>query len=195
MTQTHSLHFVTLLGSLRKGSLNGIVARTLPELAPEGVTITPLGSIADFPHYDQDVQDQGFPAPVLAMAEQIRAADGLIIVTPEYNYSVPGVLKNALDWLSRVTPQPLAGKPVALQTLSPGAIGGARAQYHLRQILVFQDAFVLNKPEVMIGQAMSRFDAEHKTLTDAPTRAFLTSQIAALAALALRVTPDVSAER
>ncbi|MFT9063473.1 MAG: NAD(P)H-dependent oxidoreductase [Acetobacter persici] len=189
MSQTKPLHLVTLLGSLRKESLNAIVARTLPELAPEGITITHLGSVGDFPHYDQDVQEQGFPAPVLAMAEQIRAADGLIIVTPEYNYSIPGVLKNALDWLSRVAPQPLAGKPVALQTVSPGAIGGARAQYHLRQTLVFLDAFVLNKPEVMIGQAMSKFDAENLRLTDEPTRAYLTRQIAALGALARQVSP------
>lgn len=195
MAQTRPLHFVTLLGSLRKGSLNGIVARALPELAPQGVTITELGSVADFPLYNQDVQDQGFPAPVLAMAEQIRAADGLIIVTPEYNYSIPGVLKNALDWLSRVAPQPLAGKPVALQTVSPGAVGGARAQYHLRQMLVFLDAFVLNKPEVMIGQAMSKFDAEQKLLTDDATRAYLTRQIAALAALVQQVTPQASVEK
>ncbi|KXV69620.1 hypothetical protein AD951_05750 [Acetobacter malorum] len=192
MTQPAPLHFVTLLGSLRKGSLNGILARTLPELAPEGITITSLGSVGDFPHYDQDVQEQGFPAPVLAMAEQIRAADGLIIVTPEYNYSVPGGLKNALDWLSRVTPQPLAGKPVAVQTVSPGGIGGARAQYHLRQSLVFLDAFVLNKPEVMIGQAMSKFDTERLELTDQPTRAYLTRQIAALADLTRKITPHKS---
>lgn len=192
MTQSAPLHFVTLLGSLRKGSLNGIVARTLPELAPEGITITPLGAVAEFPHYDQDVQEQGFPAPVLTMAEQIRAADGLIIVTPEYNYSIPGVLKNALDWLSRVTPQPLARKAVALQTVSPGAIGGARAQYHLRQSLVFLDAFVLNRPEVMIGQAMSKFDTDRRELMDQSTRAYLTRQIAALAELAHQIAPHKS---
>ncbi|KXV61953.1 hypothetical protein AD948_00100, partial [Acetobacter senegalensis] len=156
MTQGTPLHFVTLLGSLRKASFNGIVARTLPDLAPEGITIAPLGCISAFPHYNQDVQDAGFPEPVLAMAEQIRAADGVIVVTPEYNYSVPGVLKNALDWLSRVTPQPFAGKPLAIQTASPGAIGGARAQYHLRQSLVFLNAYVLNRPEVMIGQATGK---------------------------------------
>lgn len=191
MTQDTSLHFVTLVGSLRKASLNAVVARALPQLAPEGVRITPLGSIGDFPHYDQDVQEQAFPAPVLAMAEQIRAADGVIIVTPEYNYSTPGVLKNALDWLSRVAPQPLAGKPVALQTVSPGAIGGARAQYHLRQTLVFLDAWVLNKPEVMIGLALEKFDTEKQELTDQKTRAYLTRQIEALADLARKVAPRV----
>ncbi|GAL97934.1 NAD(P)H-dependent oxidoreductase [Acetobacter tropicalis] len=187
MTQETPFRFVTLLGSLRKASFNGIVARTLPDLAPEGVTITPLGSISAFPHYNQDVQDTDFPAEVLAMADQIRAADGVIIVTPEYNYSVPGVLKNALDWLSRVTPQPFAGKPLAIQTVSPGAIGGARAQYHLRQSLVFLDAFVLNRPEVMIGQATGKFDTERLELTDQKTRDFLVRQIMALAELARTV--------
>lgn len=187
MTQGTPLHFVTLLGSLRKASFNGIVARTLPELAPEGITITPLGCISAFPHYNQDVQDAGFPEPVLAMAEQIRAADGVIVVTPEYNYSVPGVLKNALDWLSRVTPQPFAGKPLAIQTASPGAIGGARAQYHLRQSLVFLNAYVLNRPEVMIGQATGKFDTDRLELTDQKTRDFLVTQITALAELARTV--------
>ncbi|MDN7353029.1 NADPH-dependent FMN reductase [Acetobacter senegalensis] len=183
MAQGTPLHFVTLLGSLRKASFNGIVARTLPDLAPEGITITPLGCISAFPHYNQDVQDAGFPEPVLAMAEQIRAADGVIVVTPEYNYSVPGVLKNALDWLSRVTPQPFAGKPLAIQTASPGAIGGARAQYHLRQSLVFLNAYVLNRPEVMIGQATGKFDTDRLKLTDQKTRDFLVTQITALAEL------------
>jgi chromate reductase len=105
-------------------------------------------------------------------------------VTPEYNYSIPGVLKNAIDWLSRVTPQPFAKKPVAIQTASPGQIGGARAQYHLRQSLVFLDAFVLNKPEAMIGLATSKIDPQTLALTDEPTREFLTRQISALADLA-----------
>ena len=189
MPSQKELHFVVLLGSLRAGSLNGIVARTLPQIAPPGVNISLLGSIADFPHYNQDVQDKGIPEPVLCMADQIRQADGLIIVTPEYNYSIPGVLKNAVDWLSRLTPQPLAGKPVAIQTVSPGAIGGARAQYHLRQSLVFLDAFVLNKPEVMIGQAAEKFDSERLELTDQKTKDFLVRQINALADLTRKFAP------
>ena len=177
------LHFVTLLGSLRKASFNAAVARALPELAPEGISITALGSIGDFPHYDQDVQDAGFPAPVLAMAEQIQAADGVIIVTPEYNYSIPGALKNAIDWLSRVSPQPFSGKPVSIQTASPGMIGGARAQYNLRQNMVFLDAYVLNRPEVMISMVTGKVDPETLKLTDEPTCKFLTGQIDALAKL------------
>ncbi|AQS85104.1 MAG: NAD(P)H-dependent oxidoreductase [Acetobacter aceti] len=187
MNTESRLNFSVLLGSLRKSSLNAAVARALPELAPSGVSITPLGSIGDFPHYDADLQESSFPAPVIAMAQQIAASDGVIIVTPEYNYSVPGVLKNAIDWLSRVSPQPFINKPVAIQTASPGLIGGARAQYHLRQSLVFLDAFVLNKPEAMIGQATQKIDPESLQLTDVGTREFLTRQISALVALAARV--------
>ncbi|MFT8720455.1 NADPH-dependent FMN reductase [Acetobacter sp.] len=182
-----TLHFVVLIGSLRKDSINAAVARTLPSLVPEGVNVSFLGSIGDFPHYNADVQDEGFPEPVLKMAAQIKASDGVIIVTPEYNYSVPGVLKNAIDWLSRLSPQPFTGKPLAIQTASPGAIGGARAQYHLRQMLVFLDAFVLNKPEIMIGQSTQKVDPEKLVLTDAKTGAYITKQISALADLARRL--------
>ncbi|HWX50611.1 MAG TPA: NADPH-dependent FMN reductase [Roseomonas sp.] len=179
------LHFVTLLGSLRRGSYNAAIQRALPELAPEGVTISPLGSVGELPLYDADLQAQGFPPAVTRMGEAIRAADGVIIVTPEYNYSIPGVLKNALDWLSRLPEAPFTGKPVALQTASPGLIGGARCQYHLRQSLVFLDAFVLNKPEVMVGQVASKVDAGG-TLTDQATRDFIASQLKAFAAFARR---------
>lgn len=189
MTTTSPLHFVTLLGSLRKASFNAAVARALPDIAPEGIAITPLGSIGTFPHYSQDVQEEGFPAPVLTMAQQIATADAVVIVTPEYNYSVPGVLKNAIDWLSRVSPQPLAGKPVALVTASPGMIGGARAQYHLRQSLVFLDAYVLNRPEAMIGQVTGKVDAQTLELRDVATREFLARQLDALAALARTLSP------
>ncbi|TCL02130.1 MULTISPECIES: NADPH-dependent FMN reductase [Sodalis] len=182
MNNSTPLHFVTLLGSLRKGSFNAAVARALPSLAPDGVNITALGSVREFPHYDADEQAAGFPAPVLAMAEQIKAADGVIIVSPEYNYSVPGVLKNCLDWLSRLTPQPFAGKPIAIQTASQGVIGGARAQYHLRQSLVFLDAQVLNKPEVMIGQVAGKVNSETLELTDTTTRDFIAGQLKAFVA-------------
>jgi chromate reductase len=187
MSENTPLHFVVLLGSLRKASLNGVIARALPALAPDGVTIEQLGSVGEFPHYDPDLQAEGIPPAVATMADKIAAADGVIIVTPEYNYSVPGALKNALDWLSRVQPQPFAGKPVALQTASPGVIGGARAQYHLRQILVFLDAHVLNKPEVMVGQAMTKVDAEAGVISDAGTADFIKAQLSALATLAHRL--------
>ncbi len=173
------LHFVTLLGSLRKASVNGGVARALPSLAPKGVRIEALGSVGDFPLYNADLQAQGFPTVVEAMGAAIRAADGVIIVTPEYNYSAPGVLKNAIDWLSRLPSQPFAAKPVLIQSASPGALGGARAQYHLRQMLVFLDARVMNTPEVMISGVSGKSDNATGDLTDQPTKDFLRKQLQA----------------
>ncbi|MGG6177003.1 NADPH-dependent FMN reductase [Pantoea allii] len=174
------LKIVTLLGSLRKGSYNAMIAQALPQLAPQGVLIEALPSIRDIPLYDADIQqEEGFPAPVEKIAEQIRQADGVIIVTPEYNYSVPGGLKNAIDWLSRVPNQPLAGKPVAIQTSSMGAIGGARCQYHLRQILVFLDAMVLNKPEFMGGVIQNKVDEQAGKVIEQSTLEHLARQLAA----------------
>lgn len=180
-----TLNVVTLVGSLRRASFNAAIARALPGLAPAGMRITPLGSVGEFPLYDADVQAAGFPAPVTAMAEAMRAADGVIIAAPEYNYSIPGVLKNAIDWLSRVPNQPFAGKPVAIQSASMGMLGGARMQYHLRQALVFLDAHFLNKPEVMVPQAQTRISAEGE-ITDAATRELVQSQLRAFADFAAR---------
>jgi chromate reductase len=188
MTAARPLKLVTLLGSLRKASYNAAVARALPALAPEGVEVIALPSIGELPLYDADVQAEGFPPAVIALADQIRSADGVLIVTPEYNYSVPGALKNAIDWLSRVPEQPLAGKPVAIQTASMGVIGGARCQYHLRQVLVFLDCQVLNKPEVMIGVVQNKVDAQSGELTDADTRKFVAGQLKSFAEFIRRVS-------
>jgi chromate reductase len=181
MSAAESLRFVVLLGSLRRGSYNAAVARALPALAPDGVTIAPLGSIGDFTIYNADVEAQGMPAPVAAMGEAIAEADGVIVVTPEYNYSIPGGLKNAIDWLSRVKPNPFLDKPVALASASAGVLGGARAQYHLRQTFVMLEARVFNKPEVFVGQANLKIDATG-ALTDRPTREIIAKQLAGFAA-------------
>lgn len=177
---TRPITLVTMLGSLRKASWNGMIARALPAMAPEGVTITALGSLREFPLYDADVQAQGFPAPVTAMADAIRAADGLIIVTPEYNYSAPGVLKNGIDWLSRLKDQPFARKPIALMSASQGLLGGSRAQYHIRQMFVFLEGRLLNRPEVFVGQAQTKIDADG-TIKDQPTRDAIAAQLKAFA--------------
>ena len=182
MAVAEPLHFVVLLGSLRRGSFNAAVARALPALAPPGVTIEPLGSIGDFPIYNADVEAQGIPAPVVSMSEAIANTDGVIVVTPEYNYSIPGGLKNAIDWLSRVKPQPFLDKPVALASAAVGMLGGARAQYHLRQTFVMLEARVFNKPEVFVGQANHKIDAQSGELTDPPPRDVIAKQLAGFAA-------------
>ncbi len=186
MAQETPLRFVVMVGSLRRASFNAAIARELPALAPEDASIIPLGSVGDFPLYNHDVQEQGFPPAVTAMAEAIRAADGLIIVTPEYNYSMPGVLKNAIDWLSRLPNQPFAGKPVLIQSASPGLFGGVRAQLHLRQTLVFVEARAFNRPEVIIPQVNTKIDAATGEVTDPATRGFLAGQLKAFAAFVRR---------
>jgi chromate reductase len=182
------LNVLAICGSLRRGSYNRIVMDALPELAPAGMVIAASPSIGALPLYNADIQnEQGFPAEVTALAEAVRAAQGVVIVTPEYNYSVPGVLKNALDWVSRVPNQPFAGKPVALQSASGGILGGARAQYHMRQIMVFLDALVLNRPEVFVAAVRSKVDEASGKLTDEPTRDIIRQQLAGFATFIGRV--------
>jgi len=176
MADGRPLSLVSICGSLRKASFNAAVQRALTELAPDGVTITALPGIGDMPFYNADVQAQGFPKIVTEMAEAIRKADGVIFCSPEYNYSIPGVLKNAIDWLSRLQNQPFAGKPVLIQSASQGPLGGARMQYHLRQVMVFVEALVFNRPEVMVGQAQTKVDQDLK-LTDTVTRDFIKAQL------------------
>lgn len=176
------LKFLSICGSLRRGSYNAAVQRALPTLAPRGVEITSAPWIGDFPLYNWDVQqDEGFPAPVEGLAGLIRAADGVILVTPEYNYSIPGVLKNAIDWLSRLPDQPFRNRPVLLQSASSSLLGGVRAQNHLRHVMVFVEALVFNKPEVMIAQAASRVDETTGELTDDATRDLIRQQLAGFA--------------
>ncbi len=177
-----NLNVITLCGSLRKGSYNAMVQRALPALTPDNMMLKPAPSYADFPLYNADVQNtSGFPAPVNALADAIRAADGVIFISPEYNFSIPGGLKNAIDWVSRLQNQPFAGKPIALQSASPGPLGGARVQYDLRRAMVFLDAFTLNKPEVFIGNCASKFDEKTGELKDEATRNFIKQQLAAFA--------------
>ena len=147
-----------ICGSLRAGSYNKAALRTAIELKPLGMTIE-TADIGSFPLYNEDVRAQGFPPPVERFRRQIVAADGLLFVTPEYNYSISGVLKNAIDWASRPPDQPFAGKPVAIMGAGAGMAGTARAQYDLRRSCVFLDMHPLNKPEVFIGQAQTKFDA------------------------------------
>lgn len=178
-----TLKVLGISGSLRKDSLNTAALRAAIELAPADLQIE-IADISDLPLYDEDVREQGFPLSVQRLRDQVHNADALLFATPEYNYSIPGVLKNAIDWVSRPPEQPFAGKPAAIMGASPGAIGTARAQYHLRQIGVFLDLHFLNKPEVMIGNAGARFDTAGN-LTDAATREHVQKLLVALRDAAL----------
>ena len=177
-----NLNVLTICGSLRRGSFNAMVQRALPSLAPEGMALKPAPSFAEFPLYNADIQNStGFPGPVNALADAIRAADGVIFCTPEYNFGIPGGLKNAIDWVSRLPNQPFAGKPIALQSASPGPLGGGRVQYDMRRSMVFLDAFTLNKPEIFIGNCASKLDEKTGDLKDEITRGFIKQQLAAFA--------------
>jgi chromate reductase, NAD(P)H dehydrogenase (quinone) len=185
-----NLNVISICGSLRKGSYNAMVQRALPALAPDGMSIKPAPPFADFPLYNFDIQNStGFPAPVNTLADAIRAADGVIFCTPEYNFSIPGGLKNAIDWVSRLTNQPFVGKPIALQSASPGPLGGGRVQYDVRRCMMFLDAFTLNKPEVFIANCASKFNEKTGELTDDTTRGFIKQQLAAFATFIARVAP------
>lgn len=160
-----------IVGSLRADSLNRKSLHAFGEVLPAGVELV-VAELHEIPMYNADVQAKGFPSSVEELAAKVRSADALVFATPEYNYSVPGVLKNAIDWLSRLPDQPLSGKPAGIIGASPGKIGTARAQYHLRQIGVFVNLLFLNRPEVMIGEATAKFDDSGR-LTDDATREFL----------------------
>ena len=123
----------------------------------------------------------GIPPAVQKLADAIRAADGVIFNSPEYNFSIPGGLKNAIDWVSRVQNQPFAGKPVALQSAANGALGGGRMQYDLRRAMIFLDAATLNKPEIFIGNCSTKIDAKTGQITDPQTVEFIRQQLAAFA--------------
>ena len=150
------IKLVAFCGSLRKASFNRLALQVFTERLPAGAKLETI-EIGDWPLYNADVQAQGFPAQVQAAQQKMLAADGIVFATPEYNYSVSGVLKNAIDWLSRMTPQPFAAKPIAMFGAAGGPLGTARAQYHLRQMMVFLDGRPVNKPEVMIGAAQTKF--------------------------------------
>ena len=159
-----NIKILGIAGSLRKGSFNRMALKVAQGLVPAGATIEAT-DLPDLPGFNQD-QEKTPPAAVTELKAKIRAADAILLVTPEYNYSVPGVLKNVIDWCARpYGDSAWKGKPVAIMGASPGVLGTARAQYHLRQTLVFLDMPAVNQPEVMIAGAASKFDA-NGNLTD-----------------------------
>jgi chromate reductase len=165
------IRILGIAGSLRRDSYNRAALRAATQLVPEGATID-IFELHGIPGFNQD-EEQNPPAKVAELKKRIREADAILFVTPEYNYSVSGVLKNAIDWASRpYGDSAWDGKPAAIMGASIGMIGTARAQYHLRQMMVFLNMFPVNQPEVMIGNASERFDASGN-LTDAATKDFI----------------------
>ena len=158
-----------IAGSLREASFNRRALAAAVELAPEGVSIRPFQHLAEIPLYNEDVKTRGFPPAASEFREAIAGSDALLFVTPEYNFSVPGVLKNAIDWASRPPDMPLIGKPVAIMGASTGLVGTVRAQLHLRQILSGLNMPVLARPEVLIREAAGKFDGNGR-LIDEDTR-------------------------
>jgi chromate reductase len=173
-------------GSLRQGSLNRALLRAAQGSAPEGMTIEGF-DLAQVPLYDGDVEAAGDPPGVAAFKAAIRAADGVLMVTPEYNHGVPGVMKNAIDWASR-PPQDaaLARKPVGIIGASPGATGSARGQSQLRQAFEFTNSYCMPQPELLVFRAHEKFDAQGR-LVDEATASFLSRYLAAFQAWVLRL--------
>src|ERR1700730_11880256 len=165
MSDAGAISVLGICGSLRKASYNMAALRAAIAQRPAGMTVE-VADISQIPPYNEDVRQQGFPPSVETLRRQTAAADALLFACPEYNYSMSGVLKNAIDWASRPPDQPFAGKPCAIIGAAAGMAGSARAQYDLRRSGVFLDMHPLNKPEVLIGQAQSKFDAEGKLLDE-----------------------------
>lgn len=171
------MRILGVCGSLRRGSYNHFALEEAGRLMPEGMVLE-MATLEGIPFYNQDVEDLGMPEAVLDLKARIDAADGVLFASPEYNFSVTGVLKNAIDWLSRCAPQPFIDKPVAILSATRGPFGGARNQYDLRKIMVSLEAAVLTRPEVLISLCHTKFDADGR-LTDEATRQVMAAQLAA----------------
>ena len=175
-----SYNLIAISGSLRAESLNTRLANAIKALAPEGVTVDVV-TLAEVPLYNQD-EDSAFPAGAQALKDKVRAADGVIIVTPEYNRSIPGVLKNAIDWASRpYGDNAFAGKPIFVTGATGGPIGTALAQYDVKKVMLFSNAHVMGQPESYVGGATEKFD-ESGALTDEATRTHLQNALASFTA-------------
>jgi len=169
--ENNKLKILGFAGSLRRGSYNKSLLRAAADLLPEDLTLE-IFDIDGIPAFNQDIEGD-MSSKVKEFKSKVRESDALLIATPEYNYSVPGVLKNAIDWASRpYGDNPFDGKPVAIMSASIGMLGGARAQYHLRQTFVFLNMYPVNGPEVIVTFAQDKFD-ENGNLVDENTKKFL----------------------
>ena len=175
-----SLRVLGIAGSLRAGSYNRALIRMAAEVAPPGVEMRLYEGLGSIPPYNADVEAKGDPDSVVAFKTAIGEADALLIATPEYNYGVPGVLKNAIDWASRPSGKSVLNrKPAAIMGATPGATGTARGQLALRQSFVFTETYVLLRPEVLVARAHEKFDAQGR-VTDEGTRKLVRQLVEAL---------------
>jgi chromate reductase, NAD(P)H dehydrogenase (quinone) len=183
---SNPVRILGIAGSLRRGSYNRAALRAAMQLVPQDAALE-VFELDGIPGFNQD-EEQNPPAKVAELKQRVRNADAILIVTPEYNYSVPGVLKNAIDWASRpYGDSAWNGKPVAIMGASIGTIGTARAQYHLRQMFVFLNMFPINQPEVMIGNAAERFDPQGN-LADEATKDHIRRLLQSLVQWTVRLT-------
>jgi chromate reductase len=183
------LDVLGIAGSLRRDSHNRALLRAAQELAPPGMAVHVWDGLAGIPFYDGDVEEKGMPAPVAEMNEAVARAGAVLVVTPEYSASIPGVLKNALDWAARPPGKsPFRGKVVAVTGASPGALGTVRAQMDLRRVLTAMGAVVVPAPEVLVSQAHQKRDAAG-AFTDDGTRKFLGKLLEELARWTARFAP------
>ena len=181
------LEVAGIAGSLRRGSFNRSLLRAAIELAPTNLHIA-IYDLADVPMYNADVDAAGWPAPIAQLRDAVGKANGLLIASPEYNYGVPGVLKNTIDWLSRPPrASVLGGKPAAIMGASTGMTGTARGQQQLRLALISTHSPTMTRPEVLVAKASEKFSAEGR-LTDQPTRDFLKTFLAAFAEFMVKQT-------
>jgi chromate reductase len=180
-----TIHVLGIAGSLREASYNKGLLKAAAEMLPEGMELE-IYSLEGIPFYNADVEAEGIPAVVQQLKDRADAADALLIASPEYNYSVPAVLKNAIDWMSRAPRNVLDGKPIALMGASVGNFGTARVQLHLRQIFVFTSSLVMVKPLVHVIRAKELFD-EQGNLIDETTRTQVAQLLEALAAWARKL--------
>ena len=177
--QRDTITVLGIAGSLRRGSYNRALLRSARSLAPDDMRLD-LFDLHDVPFYDADVEREGDPEPVTVLKRRVREADALVIATPEYQHSLPGVLKNALDWASRPPKDPpLKGKPIAMMGATPGRYGTARAQAELRKVLAYNDALVVNRPEVLVANAGEAVD-ESDELVDETGRELVRELLTAL---------------
>ena len=184
-TMNKPVKILGFAGSLRKNSYNKAILRAALELLPEDATLE-IFDLEGIPPFNQDFEKQ-MPEKAQEFKTKIKAADAILIATPEHNYSIPGVLKNAIDWASRpYGDNAFDGKPVAVMSASTGMLGGARAQYHLRQTFVFLNMYPINKPEVIVTYAQDKIDRDGR-LTDKNTRDFIKQLLESLVSWTIRL--------